>query len=542
MGVNGLLRALSAREVHISKYANQVVAVDGYAWLHRGVHSCAWELGCGGDSDKWIRWCMQRVALLLHYRVKPLLIFDGGPLPAKADQEATRRAKREEARARALQLTRERRHDEAAKWFAKAVDVTPVMAARLVDACVARWGRGSVDFVIAPYEADAQLSYACQCGESAAVISEDSDNLAYGTSRVLFKLEASGAAQEMVVSELLNGERALTPGEEIDVRGWTPTMFRFVLLLTMCVLSGCDYAENVRGVGIKAAHRLVSRHRETRRVIRALRYEFGKNVPTTYERDVERAVLTYEHQTVFCRRTRTTRYLSPLPDDVTKRHEDLSFLGQPLPADVAVGIAEARLDPMHTHSPLLRAPPPPSLVQASLAHATKDLDQMNKVDAYFAPKPKQPAAQPNDRLRRSPRDADDARLLTVRHDVGDDEPPKRDEAACKRSSHFPPPSVASSFPRQSSFGRFKIPVPVADKENKPMEASSTPAKRAAKRVAAPFAAFARVPETREERPRGQQHKKQACFRIYDEGIATTGSSLIAEFAYKEETDGSSAPP
>jgi exonuclease-1 len=131
------------------------VAVDGYAWLHRGVHACAAELGRGAASDKHVEFCMGRVALLLHYKVKPLLVFDGGDLPAKAAQEAERRARRAAARAAAWQCDRENDAERARKHWAKCVDVTPAMAAALVDACRARWG-ARVDFLVAPYEADAR--------------------------------------------------------------------------------------------------------------------------------------------------------------------------------------------------------------------------------------------------------------------------------------------------------------------------------------------------------------------------------------------------
>ncbi|EGB03505.1 hypothetical protein AURANDRAFT_67936 [Aureococcus anophagefferens] len=121
MGVSGLLPMFrgSTQTVHVSRYTHEVVAIDGYAWLHRGVHACASELGAGGASDKHIEFCMGRVALLLHYKVKPLLVFDGGALPAKAAQEASRRGKREHAKAMASQKAREDSQEEARKWYAK---------------------------------------------------------------------------------------------------------------------------------------------------------------------------------------------------------------------------------------------------------------------------------------------------------------------------------------------------------------------------------------------------------------------------------------
>ena len=116
MGIKGpILPSLrgSTREVHVSKYAHETLAIDGYAWLHRGVHACATELGRGLPTDRHIEWCMGRVALLLHYKVKPLLVFDGGALPAKKAEETSRRARREAARRKAQQLAREDRHDAA---------------------------------------------------------------------------------------------------------------------------------------------------------------------------------------------------------------------------------------------------------------------------------------------------------------------------------------------------------------------------------------------------------------------------------------------
>jgi len=37
-----------------------------------------------------IEYCMHRVNLLRHYGVKPILVFDGGLLPMKGDQENKR--------------------------------------------------------------------------------------------------------------------------------------------------------------------------------------------------------------------------------------------------------------------------------------------------------------------------------------------------------------------------------------------------------------------------------------------------------------------
>ncbi|KAK7249569.1 5'-3' exodeoxyribonuclease [Aureococcus anophagefferens] len=290
MGVRNLLPTLggSTQTVHVSRYANQVVAIDANGWLHRGVHACATELGSGGTSDKHIKFCMRLVALLLHHKVKPFLVFDGGALPAKAAEEASRRDKREHAKAMANQKKREGLHEDARDWYAKAVDVTPLMAKELIDACVAQWG-DSVDFLVAPYEADAQLAQLALAGDVAAVVSEDSDNLAYGVPRVLLKFQDDGNAEQIVLADLF----AAGPGvNKLDLRGWTQDMF-----VTMCALAGCDYVEAVKGVGIKTAHHLVARYKDRKKVLRALRAAY--DIPDDYEARVDRAALTFGHQMPF---------------------------------------------------------------------------------------------------------------------------------------------------------------------------------------------------------------------------------------------------
>lgn len=50
----------------------------------------------------------------------------------------------------------------------------------------------SVLFVVAPYEADAQLAFLMQNGLADAVLTEDSDCLPFGCHTVLFKLDKDG--------------------------------------------------------------------------------------------------------------------------------------------------------------------------------------------------------------------------------------------------------------------------------------------------------------------------------------------------------------
>lgn len=53
----------------------------------------------------------------------------------------------------------------------------------------------SIRFVVAPYEADAQLAYLMQAGTIQGVITEDSDTIPYGCDNVLYKMDKAGNGQ-----------------------------------------------------------------------------------------------------------------------------------------------------------------------------------------------------------------------------------------------------------------------------------------------------------------------------------------------------------
>ena len=78
-------------------------------------------------------------------------------------------------------------HLGARQAFSRAVEVTPEMAQKLIKILKKR----GIRFVVAPYEADAQLAYLAKCGTVDFVISEDSDCLVYGCEKVgrFFKMK-----------------------------------------------------------------------------------------------------------------------------------------------------------------------------------------------------------------------------------------------------------------------------------------------------------------------------------------------------------------
>ena len=129
--------------------------------------------------------------------------------------------------------------------FAEAIDITPQIANYVLKALMTR----GIECIVAPYEADAQLAYLSKIGYVDVVITEDSDLLAFGAKRVLYKLNKQGDGEEYALEDI-------PLCTEVKFSGWNSNMF-----LTLCVLSGCDYLEQVPNVGLKTAYTQIQRFR-----------------------------------------------------------------------------------------------------------------------------------------------------------------------------------------------------------------------------------------------------------------------------------------
>ncbi|KAL5228741.1 hypothetical protein ABZP36_017006 [Zizania latifolia] len=307
----------------------QTVAVDTYSWLHKGALSCGDRLCKGIPTTRHIEYCMHRVNMLRHHGVKPILVFDGGLLPMKGDQETKR------ARSRKENLERAREHEYAGnsraafECYQKAVDITPRIAFELIQVLK----QEKVEYIVAPYEADAQMTFLSVNKLVDAVITEDSDLIPFGCSRIIFKMDRFGQGVEFQITRL---ER----NRELDFNGFTKQM-----LLEMCILSGCDYLPSLPGMGVKRAHALIQKLKSHEKVIKHLRYS-AVSVPPQYEENFRKAIWAFQFQRVYDPVTEDIVHLSGIPHDIS---EDLDFLG-PYPCQtyitVAKGIALGNIDPI----------------------------------------------------------------------------------------------------------------------------------------------------------------------------------------------------
>ncbi len=389
MGVKGLLPCLQSitRQVPLDKYRGLTVAVDAMCWLHKGIftgnvnalakyqftslqeneepneENARKQLDSNPmmastvkrlDFDKFatarnriesqqevnnvdalqaMSKCIDYVTrhsmeLQKKYGMDIILVIDGDSLPSKDAVNKKRRADRAESFQQGLKAERRGDNRQARKFFSRACSITHEMRHELIIQCK----RFRIPFIVAPYEADAQMAKLAHNTDVDLVITEDSDLLAYGCPRVLFKIDfKTGNGEEI---QLMCD---LASNEPLSFRHWNHDMFVY-----MCILAGCDYCEGIPGVGIQTAHKLVRIHRKPKKLFDALKLS-GK-LPESFEDSFWNAYRTFRHQRVFCPQKRLIENLFEIRQ-VSDARVMWDFLGPWMEPSIGIGIAEGVLHP-----------------------------------------------------------------------------------------------------------------------------------------------------------------------------------------------------
>ncbi|KAG3016691.1 hypothetical protein PC120_g11459 [Phytophthora cactorum] len=337
MGVDGFLRQLSdaVNRTHLQQFAGQTLVVDALSWLHKACYGCAFELSTGRDTDKYVQYMLRKVDMMRSCGVaEVILVFDGQRLPLKSSTHEKRQSYKEENRKRALQamaaskrLEGNERQDEVNKayqFFQRSVSITPEIISNVTNALRA----ARIPFVVAPFEADAQMAWMCKEGLAAGIVTEDSDVVVYCltanvSSPVLVKLEDNGSAQAVSrtilhnnsvkasSSALLRKIHFLTSGEKEATR----------MFVQVCVLAGCDFIDSLPKVGFATAvkhifnFRGAPAHLRVQRLVSKLSSS-GTKVPSDFMQQFLKAETIFYHHIVFNSKRRSCEFL------VNDRHDN----------------------------------------------------------------------------------------------------------------------------------------------------------------------------------------------------------------------------
>ncbi|CAL7945753.1 unnamed protein product [Xylocopa violacea] len=334
MGITGLLPFIekASRKTNINEFAGSTVAIDSYCWLHRGAFSCADKLVMGQQTDAYVRYCMKFVDMLLSYKIKPILVFDGKHLPAKAQTEAKRGEARETNHRKAIELMQMGQNAEARNLMRRSIDVTHEMALELIKHCQ----KMGIDCIVAPYEADAQLAYLNINGIADIIVTEDSDLILFGCKKIFFKMDMNG-------NGVLVDQNLLYLAMEIPSEHFSMNDFMY-----MCILSGCDYLASLPGIGLAKARKFIRIN--TGYDIYGALTRLGSHlnmkslvVTQEYRDAFVLAVITFKHQLVYCPLKRKQVRLNPPTPNITE--EQLCYAGTETDPNTAFQLALGNCDP-----------------------------------------------------------------------------------------------------------------------------------------------------------------------------------------------------
>ena len=171
----------------------------------------------------------------------------------------------------------------AVKKMIDAIDVSPDVAYKLIE----ELRNKGFNYIVAPYEADAQLAYLSRKGIVDIIITEDSDLLAFGAQKILYKLDFTTLNGEEICLENIKHDKAA------GFNWFTHNMF-----LTTCIMAGCDYLDQIKGVGMKLAQKVISKNTTLKKALAELSQT--KQIPPCYEDNFMKALLTFRFQRVYC--------------------------------------------------------------------------------------------------------------------------------------------------------------------------------------------------------------------------------------------------
>lgn len=313
---------------------------------------------------------MHRVRMVKYFGATPYLVFDGDFLPSKAMTESSRAKRREDSKKAGMELLRAGKPAQAYLEFQKAIDVTPEMARHLIE----ELKKAGLPYVVAPYEADAQMVYLERHGYVSGILSEDSDLLVFGAKRLLTKLDQHGQCVEI-------NRRDFCACREISLTGWTDAEFR-----QMAIFSGCDYLDGLSGMGLKTAYRMIRKHKTPEKIIKVLQFEGKRRISENYLASFKQAEITFLHQRVYCPKKKELVLLTEPTSGLDV--EEMPFIGAKVDPAMARAIAVGDVNPITKERIILpaaaAAPPSGRRSLGAAAPAPAPTRPLGKpIDQYF---------------------------------------------------------------------------------------------------------------------------------------------------------------
>ncbi|KAJ4721785.1 Flap endonuclease 1 [Melia azedarach] len=276
MGIKGLTKLLAdnapkaMKEQKFESYFGRKIAIDASMSIYQflivvGRTGTEMLTNEAGEVTSHLQGMFTRTIRLLEAGMKPVYVFDGKPPDLKKQELAKRYSKRTDATEDLAEAVDAGNKEDIEKFSKRTVKVTK----QHNDDCKRLLKLMGVPVVEAPSEAEAQCAALCKSGKVYAVASEDMDSLTFGAPRFLRHLMDPSSRKipvmEFEVAKIL---------EELNL-----TMDQFI---DLCILSGCDYCDSIRGIGGQTALKLIRQHGSIENILENInrdRYQIPEDWP-----------------------------------------------------------------------------------------------------------------------------------------------------------------------------------------------------------------------------------------------------------------------
>lgn len=271
MGIKGLAKLLSdeapdcIREVEFKSLHGRKIAIDASMAIYQfliavrsgGPNQQAMMLtNAEGETTSHIQGMFNRTIRFLTEGLKPVFVFDGKAPNMKSGELEKRRAKRRKAEEQlkaAVEDDDKEEMDKHSKRLARAGRKENEDCKRLLRLM-------GVPVVLAPMEAEAEAAALCKAGKVYATGTEDMDALTFATPILVRKLTFANQSAKGAQIQTMNYKRA------IEGLGLNHDQF-----VDLCILLGCDYCDNIKGIGPKTALKLIREHGSIEKIIPAVK-------------------------------------------------------------------------------------------------------------------------------------------------------------------------------------------------------------------------------------------------------------------------------
>tara|TARA_Y100000389_G_scaffold203253_1_gene251076 strand:- start:34 stop:1029 length:996 start_codon:yes stop_codon:yes gene_type:complete len=270
MGIKGLTQLIkihspnAIQTTNLYKLTGKRVAIDASLFMYKMLINMrstdkSYLTSKDGKVVSHITGIFYKTSNYLALNITPIYIFDGKPPSNKGDVIKNRQAKVANAKlAMETATTDEQKHNLEKQ--------TIRLTKQHVDDIKHLLDLMGVSYVQANGEAEAYASEMCRQNFVDYVVTEDMDTLAFGCPRMIRTCLDKSVKRKDIIS-VLDLQTILTD--------FKMTYEQFV---DMCILSGCDYCENIPRIGNKTAFSLIQKHSKIETIL-----PITKNVPSDYE-------------------------------------------------------------------------------------------------------------------------------------------------------------------------------------------------------------------------------------------------------------------